>query len=710
MDHGADQFAERIEQALKDAAELGDADLQAALRRAKELPHDTAFQLPLLPPRAQPPVHAGAAATQPDQQNADRRLMCPELYRAAFSGSADKLQELLVSPSGTAAVADQQGRRHDGQCVLDETTAGLNTVLHIAAGQGKIGLVRKLCDGDDTATAAVAALLPKETTRLETALHHAARAGRRDMVSLLLRLAQTHGSGAPGLLVTKNSAGDTALHVAARHGRVAVVKALMVAAPALSCGVNNAGMSPLYLAVVGRSLGAVKAIIQWKHASSSGPKKQNALHAAVLQSVEFREAKLFPRKCCTSDNFQSYIELTRDLLSWNPNLAKERDESESTPLHYAASDGVREIVNVFFQSMPSAMYIPDKDGLTPLHVAAKMGHLDVIQDMLKACPDSAELVDKEGRNILHLAVERGHESVVTYILGNPSLAELVNEQDKKGDTPLHYAVRAGNPRLAILESEHIKLNIVNNEGQTPFDLSSNTTGFLHMIGFVLRLSANGARFGAQRQDCIAQRSSKKVKEWNEKTSKNLGIVAVLIATIALTAMFNVPGGYNSDGVANLRATTAYNAFLVLDTVAMASSVIATMLLTYGRGAGRSSTAWICMSLIFLWMALMSMILAFMAAVVSGLDSTTTKYILWSIFVLPFAFLVALSFVWAVPAPTFTTLLLLPRAFAGEDSGWTRRRVGRRFPSVGIYLLVLYLFWFLNAVAFFLTVYVVVNTT
>lgn len=193
--------------------------------------------------------------------------------------------KLIVYINLTILLTEEQGRRHDGQCVLDETTAGLNTVLHLAAGQGKIGLVRKLCDGDDTAAAAVAALLPKETTKSETALHHAARAGRRDMVSLLIRLAQMHGSGAPGLLVTKNSAGDTALHVAARHGRVAAVKVLMVAAPALSCGVNNFGMSPLYLAVVGRSIGAVKAIVQWKHASASGPKRQNALHAAVLQSV-----------------------------------------------------------------------------------------------------------------------------------------------------------------------------------------------------------------------------------------------------------------------------------------------------------------------------------------------------------------------------------------------------------------------------------------
>lgn len=62
---------------------------------------------------------------------------------------------------------------------------------------------------------------------------------------------------------------------------------------------------------------------------------------------------------------------------------------------------------------------------------------------------------------------------------------------------------------------------------------------------------------------------------------NLGIVAVLIATVGLSAMFNVPGGYDSNGVANLRAMLPYKTFLVLDTVAVAASVVATMLLTYG---------------------------------------------------------------------------------------------------------------------------------
>ncbi|VAH99323.1 unnamed protein product [Triticum turgidum subsp. durum] len=321
------------------------------------------------------------------------------------------------------------------------------------------------------------------------------------MVSLLITLAQdrVHGPGAARVLVLRNSRGDTALHVAARHGCQAVVERLVVAAPALSCGVNDAGVSPLYLAVSRRSAGIVKALVGRRHAaaSASGPNGQNALHAAVLQSADF-------------------------ILPW-----------------------------------------------------------------------------------------KGVE----------------------------------------------------------------------------------------------------MKEWIEKLSKNLGIVAVLIATIALTAMFNVPGGYDSEGMPNLRGTFPYNAFLVLDTVAVASSMIATMLLIYGRGAAaRSSAAWICLALIFLWCALMGMILSFMAAVVPGLDNAILiKRVMWCIFALPFFSLVVLSFVWAAPAPTITSVGLLFHAQIREDRMRTRRHAGRRFPLVGFYLGVLYLFWFLNAMAFAFTLHIIMIT-
>ena len=58
----------------------------------------------------------------------------------------------------------------------------------------------------------------------------------------------------------------------------------MKLAPELASEVNNAGVSPMYLAVMSRSVRAVEAIVGYQEASAAGPMSQNALHAAVLQS------------------------------------------------------------------------------------------------------------------------------------------------------------------------------------------------------------------------------------------------------------------------------------------------------------------------------------------------------------------------------------------------------------------------------------------
>jgi ankyrin repeat protein len=117
---------------------------------------------------------------------------------------------------------------------------------------------------------------------METPLHCAARAGHDGAVSLILQLAR--GCGEEAVLWSKNEAGDTALHLAARLGHGQAVEVIVKAAPDLASEVNDAGVSPLYLAVMSRSVPAVEAITSRCHdASAAGPSSQNALHAAVFQ-------------------------------------------------------------------------------------------------------------------------------------------------------------------------------------------------------------------------------------------------------------------------------------------------------------------------------------------------------------------------------------------------------------------------------------------
>jgi hypothetical protein len=59
---------------------------------------------------------------------------------------------------------------------------------------------------------------------------------------------------------------------------------MVKAKPELASELNDAGVLPLYLAVMSMSVPAVEAITTRCHdASGAGPSSQNALHAAVFQ-------------------------------------------------------------------------------------------------------------------------------------------------------------------------------------------------------------------------------------------------------------------------------------------------------------------------------------------------------------------------------------------------------------------------------------------
>lgn len=82
-----------IDEALIIAGALADENLADALGLARGLP-DARFLLPVLP-LPQDDRNNARAAAQPQGQIVQRNFMCPELYRAAFSGAADELQDLL---------------------------------------------------------------------------------------------------------------------------------------------------------------------------------------------------------------------------------------------------------------------------------------------------------------------------------------------------------------------------------------------------------------------------------------------------------------------------------------------------------------------------------------------------------------------------------------------------------------------------------------
>ncbi|XP_078150507.1 protein ACCELERATED CELL DEATH 6-like [Carex rostrata] len=693
-----------LNSALWKANDLKDEKLYAALLLAEG---DRRLAALLQPP----PDHVSVEADLPLDEGSRRQAMCPDLYRATQTGSIDRVMELLGFTEEMTSIKDasqdpkevklfledsheskrtnKHWGRGDGLCTLQEVTAEKNTVLHIAAEQGHLELVEKIIERDNT-------LLVSQNSMQETPLHLAARAGNRRMVSLIVFLAQESGIGAYQVLTKRSIEGDTVLHEAAQHGHEDVVQALMTVAPALSVELNNSSMSSLYLAVVRNSVGIVQILTQYSHSSALGPNQQNALHAAVLQSKE----------------------ITSMLLDWKPELANKRDASGSTPVHYAASSGDVTTVKTILDSMPLAVYIQDQEGSSPLHVAARMCNCSAISCMIDLCPDSFELCDNQGRNFLHIAAQHGGKeinlngrdlkniiSIINLVSRKPDLKKLVNEKDNEGNTPLHYASMNGFTEviLHLLKVSEADTTLMNNEGKTALDHAASLDSFFLMAGAVATLSGYGATFSPERQDKVIKNWKDETTKWIDRVSDNLIIVSVLIATIAFSAAFNVPGSYNSDGIANLRQTRQYSIFLVLDTIAMSASLSATILLVVSKAVSKRGS-WISfsLSLIFLWISLFTMELAFVIAVsvVMGKGKTATKCIVSAISMSFFIWTVLAILNICSPANLETIRKFL--SFTRKQTQ-TTRQIGIQFPKLASYVKRWNLFIFLNFLLYFTTV-------
>uniref|UniRef100_A0A8I6Y8S0 PGG domain-containing protein n=1 Tax=Hordeum vulgare subsp. vulgare TaxID=112509 RepID=A0A8I6Y8S0_HORVV len=273
--------------------------------------------------------------------------------------------------------------------------------------------------------------------------------------------------------------------------------------------------------------------------------------------------------------------MVRLLLEWKPcgpSLASQANGTGSTPLHFASSDGDLSIVSAILSAVPpSSVHVRDSGGLSALHVAAGMDHVRVAEALMKACPDAAELRDDRGGTFVHAAARGDHLMVVSLAINKPSLRGILNTQDEDGNT------------------------------------------FFSMVSLVATLAAFGAQPRPQRREHVQQWNHHDMTKVIEKTSDSLAVIAVLVAGIAFTAANNIPGSYeqaegNTKGMAVLDKKPVFKCFLILDSSALVTSVLVVVLLVYGK-ASRSAGSWktFTAALHCLWLSLISMVLAFYAA-------------------------------------------------------------------------------------------------
>ena len=139
------------------------------------------------------------------------------------------------------------------------------------------------------------------------------------------------------------------------------------------------------------------------------------------------------------------LEKVKAMLEKKPKLVFSKDAEGGMPLHWAAFNGHKEVVELLLANKADVNG-KAANGLTPLHVAAGKGYKDVAE-LLLANKADANARNNTGVTPLHIAAQFGNKDVAELLLANMA---KVNAKDNDGTTPLHVAVDKGSKDLVEL--------------------------------------------------------------------------------------------------------------------------------------------------------------------------------------------------------------------------------------------------------------------
>ncbi|KAF5745961.1 ankyrin repeat-containing protein [Tripterygium wilfordii] len=552
-----------------------------------------------------------------------------ELQKAATEDNVKKFKEVLDELS--------EKQEQTMRSILETVSPFHNTLLHVASIHGSKNIVELIAPRSPPT-------LKKTNLRGETALHTVAKAGKSDIVLSLIKLqkesACSDDDEDQNLFKMSNVDGNTALHEALIHGHHDKwVIDLINADPDVSFCVNKEGKSPLYLAAEAGYSECVKAMMEseaykrytWPCQNSTAKDYQISPSAVEVvddqkdmkNKDEVGDEKNNTKKNDEVGDYQKNDEATKqdgvlqvkspihaavvyaankknsDLLNYmldkEPKFIDLRDEEGRSALHTAAYFGYLEGVKCFLKRDPQAAFQRDNDGFFPVHSAAARNHVDVIKELQPHCLHLAEMLSHNYQNILHSATKNACINVVSYVLKTQELEKLINQKDKDGNTPLHLAAIGCDPVCVILltRDSRVDKKLLNNKDWTALDACrylNERFFFRRLTVMVLKKSGVKPSPTGKPIDNGAN-STNKDEDKFKGISNALLVVATLVATVTFAAGFTVPGGYNDSGdeqgIATMLRQATFHAFIVCDTVAMYSSIIAAVIFTWAQLGGEN---------------------------------------------------------------------------------------------------------------------------
>ncbi|MBA0722012.1 hypothetical protein Golax_009501 [Gossypium laxum] len=452
-----------------------------------------------------------------------------------------------------------------------------------------------------------------------TPLHSAVRAGDFELVLEIIN--GLEDGELKDLLSKRNQSGETALYVAAECGHADLVKEIMKHCDIVLAGLKaKNGYDAFHIAAKQGDLGEFLSLLSL-HDHVGYEIKNEVLKILMEANLELSMTfDSYNTTALQTAASQGHTEVVKFLLEKGSNVAAIARNNGKTALHSAARNGHLEIVKSLLSKEPGIATRIDKKGQTALHMAVKGHNVEVVDVLLKSDPSLINMVDAKGNTALHIGSQKGRLQIVEKLLNDSGLNKLVI--NKSRETALDAAEKNKLSDIACILKEHgvqsaksIKPHPANSARELKQTVSDIKNGVHYQL--------EHTRKTGKRVQGIAKRLNKMHVESLNNAINSSTVVAILIASVAFAAIFNVPGQYVdspsdispgvSPGQARIAAKLPFMIFVVFDSIALFISlavvVVQTSVVVIQRKAKKQMMAVINK---LMWLACVLISVAFLA--------------------------------------------------------------------------------------------------
>ncbi|KAA8520151.1 hypothetical protein F0562_014407 [Nyssa sinensis] len=305
---------------------------------------------------------------------------------------------------------------------------------------------------------------------------------------------------------------------------------------------------------------------------------------------------------------------------------------------------------------------------TPLFLATKSGCIEIVEKILKMYPQAIEHIDDEGRNILHVAIKYRQIQILD-ILEKMKIPMrwLARKIDNNGNSVLHMVgIKAEHHSAEDMRSPALLLR----EDLLLFERVEKIMKSHFIKHFNSRRQTAEKLFEENKAEL-----RKEAKEWLKRTAESCSIIGVLIATVAFTSAYTIPGGPDEEtGYPILLNKPFFVIFTITDVLSLAfalTSVITFLSVLSSpfrlKDFKHSLPQRLMLGVTLLIFSVSMMMLAFGATIILMIHDRKlwTRFALYTVAFLPVA-IFALSYL--------TLYLSLMKTFK-----YTFKKMGKAFP-------------------------------